>query len=115
MKRRELLKTLPAIALAPGIPSNAETKHSRLRPGIVAYSFRKQFETKSMTYEDLIHLAADSGLDGIDVTVYWFPDTSASFLAGLRKAAYQNAVQLYSIACRIHLCQPTPELQQKQV
>jgi L-ribulose-5-phosphate 3-epimerase len=115
MRRRELLKTIPAIALASGIPSNAETKHSRLRPGIVAYSFRKQLESKSMTYEDLIHLAADSGLDGIDTTVYWFPDTSASFLASLRKTAYRNSVQLYSLACRVRLCQPTPELQEKEV
>ena len=115
MKRRELLKTLPAIALASGIPGNAETKHSRLRPGIVAYSFRKQFESKSMTYDDLIHLASDSGLDGIDTTVYWFPDTSASFLASLRKTAYRNSIQLYSLACRVRLCQPTPELQEKEV
>lgn len=115
MKRRELLKAIPAIALASGIPSNAETKHSRLRPGIVAYSFRKQFERKSMTYDDLIHVAADSGLDGIDTTVYWFPDTSASFLASLRKTAYKNSIQLYSLACRVRLCQPTPELQEKEV
>jgi L-ribulose-5-phosphate 3-epimerase len=115
MKRRELLKTIPAIALASGFASNAETKHSRLRPGIVAYSFRKQFESKSMTYDDLIHLAADAGLDGIDTTVYWFPETSPSFLASLRKTAYQNSVQLYSLACRVRLCQPTPELQDKEV
>jgi sugar phosphate isomerase/epimerase len=115
MKRRELLKTLPAIALASGIPGNAETKHSRLRPGIVAYSFRKELASKSMTYEDLIHLASDSGLDGVDTTVYWFPDTSSSFLASLRKAAYTNSVQLYSLGCRVRLCQPTPELQEKEV
>lgn len=115
MKRRELLKILPALALASKIPSNAQTKHSRLRPGIVAYSFRKQFESKSITYEDLIHLAAESGLDGIDTTVYWFPDTSPSFLASLRKTAYRNSIQLYSLACRVRLCQPTPELQEKEV
>src|SRR5262245_7663162 len=112
MTRRKLLTALPALAVA---SSAAETPsrpaHSRLFPGIVAYSFRKEFASGAMTYEKLIHLAADSGLAGIDTTAYWFPDTSPAFLAGLRTTAYRNAIQLYSLAVRVRLCQPTAELQ----
>ena len=68
-----------------------------------------------MTYEKLIGLVSDLGLDGLDTTVYWFPDTSDAFLAKLRATAYKNAVSLYSIAARIRLCQPTPELRQAEV
>jgi sugar phosphate isomerase/epimerase len=68
-----------------------------------------------MSYEDLIRYVADLGLDGLDTTVYWFPDTSDQYLARLRHTAYQNAVSLYSIAARIRLCQPTPELQGAEV
>lgn len=115
MKRRELLKTLPALAVATRIPAQTGKTRSRLHAGIVAYSFRKKFEKHEMTYEDLIHLASNCGLDGIDTTAYWFPDTSPSFLASLRNTAYKNAIHLYSLACRVRLCQPTPELQAAEV
>ncbi len=116
MTRRELLKSLPAsVAVSSRLQAKAQATTGRLHSGIVAYSFRKNFANRAMTYEDLIHFAADSGLDGIDTTAYWFPDTSPAFLAGLRTAAYRNAIQLYSLGVRVRLCQPTPELQSAEI
>jgi hypothetical protein len=115
MNRRELVKSLSALALAQGLTAEAGTAHSRLRAGIVAYSFRKRLADKTMTYEDLIHLASDSGLDGIDTTAYWFPNTSPAFVGGLRTTAYRNGIQLYSLGVRVRLCQPTPELRAAEV
>ncbi|HWF46789.1 MAG TPA: sugar phosphate isomerase/epimerase family protein [Bryobacteraceae bacterium] len=115
MNRRELLKTFPALALAQGLTAEIKAVHSRLHAGVVAYSFRKRLADKTMTYEDLIHLASDSGLDGIDTTAYWFPNTSPAFVGGLRTAAYRNGIQLYSLAVRVRLCQPTAELQAAEV
>lgn len=114
MTRRDLLKTAPALA-AGGQLRGQPTATGRLRAGLVAYSFRAQLEKRAMTYEALIRYVADLGLDGLDTTVYWFPDTSDQFLASLRRAAYKNAVSLYSIAARVNLCQPTPELQRAEV
>ncbi len=114
MNRRDLLKTLPALAAATHLPGQAAAK-THLRAGLVAYSYRKQFEAKEMTYEDLIRLVSEFGLDGIDTTAYWFPDESDQFLASLRRTAYRNGVSLYSIAVRVRLCQPTPELQSAEV
>ncbi len=68
-----------------------------------------------MTYEQLIRHVAELGLDGLDTTVYWFPDTSNQYLASLRRLAYKNAVSLYSVAVRVRLCQPTAELQRAEV
>ena len=114
MNRRALLQTLPALAAATRLPAQAESK-SNLKAGLVAYSFRKQLAAKSMSYEDLIRYVAGLGLDGLDTTVYWFPDTSDQYLASLRRAAYKNAVSLYSVATRVRLAQPTPELRAAQV
>ena len=114
MDRRELFQAIPVFAAAAQLRAQSEIK-CRLRAGLVAYSFRKQLEAKSMTYEALIRYVADLGLDGLDTTVYWFPDTSDQFLASLRRAAYKNAVSLYSIAARVRLCQPTAELQRAEV
>ena len=115
MNRRDLHKTLLAIA-GSGLVAKAEAvRHSRLHAGVVAYSFRKQLASHTMTYDDLIHLASDCGLDGIDTTAYWFPDQSSAFLGGLRTTAYRNGIQLYSLGVRIRLCQPTPALQAAEV
>ena len=67
-----------------------------------------------MNYEDLIRMIADWGLDGLDCTVYWFPDNSNEYLASIRKAAFKNGVQIYNAGVRVQLCQPTPELQLSQ-
>lgn len=58
---------------------------------------------------------ADLGFEGLDTTVYWFPDTSAGYLANLRRTAYKNGISLYSIATRVRLAQPTPELREAEV
>ncbi len=115
MNRRDLLKAIPALATAGPLRAEPETSKSRIRAGLVAYSYRKQLEAKTMTYEALIRYVSELGLDGLDTTVYWFPDTSDAFLASLRKTAYKEAVQLHSIATRVRLCQPTPELQAAEV
>src|SRR3979411_2608302 len=114
MNRRQLLQTLPALAAATPLPAQSASK-GHLRAGLVASSFRKQFEAKTMTYETLIRLVSELGLDGLDTTVYWFPDTSDQFLASVRRVAYKNAVVLYHIATRVRFGQPTPELQSAEV
>ncbi len=68
-----------------------------------------------MSYETLIRYTSELGLDGLDTTVYWFPDKSDKYLASLRALAYRNAVNLYSIGTGVRFCQPTPELRQAEV
>lgn len=114
MNRRELLKSFPALAAATQLSGQSESK-PHIRAGLVAYSFRKEFEARTMTYETLIRKVSEWGFDGLDTTVYWFPDTSDQFLSSLRRTAYKNGVTLYSLAARVRLCQPTPELQQAEV
>jgi sugar phosphate isomerase/epimerase len=104
---------MAALGAAAQLRGQAQPK-CRLRPGLVAYSFRKELAAKTMTYESLIRLVSELGLDGLDTTVYWFPDTSDQYLANLRRTAYKNAVNLYSIAVRTRLAQATPELQQAE-
>jgi L-ribulose-5-phosphate 3-epimerase len=114
MTRRDLLRTMPALATA-GSLRGQSARNGRLKAGLVAYSFRTQLQKRSLSYEALIRYVADLGLDGLDTTVYWFPDTSDQFLASLRRTAYKNAVSLYSIAARVNLCQATPERQRAEV
>ncbi len=117
MNRRTLLKSIPFFATALRTPSfgldsrESVAKRTRLRTAICAYSFREALKAKAMTYDDLVRLAVELDVDGLDLTVYWFPNTSDAFLLPLRRLAYKMAVEIYSISIRTDMCRPTPDLQ----
>ena len=115
MNRRHWLKTLPLGAASLSSMAAAAPARARLRSAICAYSYREALAKKTMTHDDLVRLAVEYGVDGIDLTVYWFPDTSDAFLLPLRRLAYKNAVAIYSIAVRTVMTQPTPELRDKEL
>jgi L-ribulose-5-phosphate 3-epimerase len=83
----------------------------RFRPAICAYSFRNQLKAGTMTYADVVRMAADLGADGIDLTAYWFADTNDETLFALKKLAYRSSVAIYTLGVRVRLAQPTAELQ----
>ena len=85
MHRRDWMKTVAAATLALPDTSVAAESKGRFRPAICAYSFRNQLKSGSMTYADLIHMAADLGADGVDLTTYWLADTSDETLYPLKK------------------------------
>src|SRR5438067_8251284 len=119
MDRRTFLTCTGAAAIAATVsdafaqqPSPAK---ARFRTGLVAYSYRQALESKTMTYEDLIRIAVETGTDGIDLTVYWLPDTSDDYLLPLRRLAYRNRVEIYGIGTRVRLAQPPPALREQEV
>ena len=143
MQRRELLKALPALAAAAQarelVAQTAQPAFKgRLRPGVVAMSFRNQLETGKMTYEDAVRYIADLGLEGMDMTGYWVPplldfkpgipsqqisemvrqtpaNPTNQWLSSLRNTAYKNGVHIFSIGSPVKMAQPTPELRQKEI
>ncbi|MGH9721153.1 MAG: sugar phosphate isomerase/epimerase family protein [Bryobacteraceae bacterium] len=115
MTRRQWLGAIPAIGLAPLAAAPAENGKARFRSAICAYSFRDALQKKTMTYDDLVRMSVDLGVDGLDLTVYWFPDTSDSFLLPLRRLAYKSAVEIYSISVRTEMTRATPEQRKAEV
>ena len=111
--------TVPAAvssqAPAPAAPAALTTGKARFRTGLVAYSYRQALQSKAMTYEDLIRVAVETGTDGIDMTVYWLPGTTDDVLLPLRRAAYRNRVEIYSVGTRVRLAQPTADLREKEL
>src|SRR5262245_27205850 len=119
MNRRSFLTTAGAAVVAATVPDaraqqSAQGK-ARFRTGLVAYSYRQALQAKTMTYEDLIRIAVETGTDGIDLTVYWLPATTDDYLLPLRRLAYTNRVEIYSIGTRVRLAQPTAALRQQQL
>ena len=66
---------MATLSAAPQVRAQTKPKF-HLRSGLVAYSYRKELAAKSLTYEDLIRMMSDWGLDGLDCTVYWLPENS---------------------------------------
>src|SRR5262245_13177403 len=89
MNRRQMMKAFPglaaaATAVAHAMPAEAQAVtpqtakaspayKGRLRPGVIALSYRPQLEAKEMTYEDIVRVIADLGLEGMEMTAYWLP------------------------------------------
>jgi len=119
MDRRSFLTTAGAAVVAATVPDarsqEAARGKARFRTGLVAYSYRQALEKKTMTYEDLIRIAVETGTDGIDMTVYWLPATTDDYLLPLRRLAYKNRVEIYSIGTRVRLAQPTVALREQQL
>jgi hypothetical protein len=97
MNRRDFFATAGAAVVAatvsdarirqvtPGKAPRPGSGQARFRTGLVAYSYRQALQAKTMTYEDLIRIAVETGTDGIDMTVYWLPRTSDDYLLALRR------------------------------
>jgi len=64
----------------------------RLLTGCCAYSYSKLLSAGKMVIEDVIRKAVELGIDGVDMTAYWFKSTDAAYLASLRHLAFKNGV-----------------------
>lgn len=109
MDRRQFLSST---LLAPAL---ASASHARLRTAICAYSFREELKAKTLSYEDLVQKAVEWNVDGLDLTVYWFPSTAPEFLLPLRRAAYRAGVEIYSISVRSELTRSSEEERRTEV
>jgi len=71
-------------------PGSIETL--RLLTGCCAYSYSKLLGAGKMTMEDVIRKAVELGIDGVDMTAYWFKSTDPAYLASLRHLAFKQGV-----------------------
>lgn len=110
MLRRDCFKGLLATPLGLTALAAVPAAKPHFHAAICAYSFRDQLKDKSMTYADVIQMAADVGADGVDLTTYWLADTSDETLFTLRRQAYRSAISIYTVGIRARMAQPTPEL-----
>lgn len=116
LTRRELAPFGVLLAAASNAaPPVANARSARLKTAICAYSFRKALADGRLTYLDLVDMAVEHEIDGIDSTVYWFPrDDLEGFLAAFRRKAYLAAVELPSIAIRTDLCRQAPSDRERE-
>ena len=88
---KEFAKTAPTWNATPNVEAQTEAK-PRLLTGCCAYSYAKLLKAGKMTMEDVIGKAVELGIEGVDMTGYWFKSTEPAYLASLRHLAHKNGV-----------------------
>lgn len=110
MPRREFLKSAGAGAIAGVefaggrvkaanvVPDPNATNSPRLLSGCCAYSYRKYLAHGPMTMEDFIRKGVELGIDGVDMTGYWFKSMDPDYVYALRHLAFKSGVEFSGAA-----------------
>jgi sugar phosphate isomerase/epimerase len=100
----------PAAAIEP----IQRTGKSHLRLSMAGYSFRQYLDLKQkprprMTYDDFIDLAADLNLDAVELTQYYFPETTPEYLAHLKGRCSRLGLDVSGTAVGNKFCLTDPD------
>jgi sugar phosphate isomerase/epimerase len=126
MNRRQFLIGSTAAAAATGLLSArgadaaepvARQTPSRLKLSCCAYSFRQYLsgKDKTMSLEDFIGLCAEWGVDGAELTSYYFEAQTPEYCHKLRRACFLAGLDVSATAIGNSFATPPGEGRQKQV
>ena len=89
------------------IPPIARVRPSHLKLSLAAYSFRNELQAKPpvMDLFGFVDLAADLGLDGVELTSYYFPpDVDSSYLHKLKQHAFTLGLDVSGTSVGNNFC-----------
>lgn len=109
-----LTATRPALA----IPPLPRTRPSHLKLSLAAYSYRQLLLAKppKMDLFDFVNLSADMGLDGVELTSYYFPpDVSQAYLHKLKQHAFSLGLDVSGTSVGNNFCLPEGPRREEQM
>ncbi|MDM7461971.1 MAG: sugar phosphate isomerase/epimerase family protein [bacterium] len=86
-----------------------------MRISCAAYSFREALTKGEMSLSDFIRLCAEMGLDGVELTGYYFPDISRATLNTLKRECFRFGLAIAGTATRNHFTHPDAEVRKAEV
>ncbi|MCX7992651.1 MAG: sugar phosphate isomerase/epimerase [Fimbriimonadales bacterium] len=86
-----------------------------MRISCAAYSYREALTNREMSVSDFIRTCAELGLDGVELTGYYFPDTSRATLNALKRECFRHGLAIAGTATRNHFTQPDPDARKAEV
>src|ERR1051325_9748979 len=111
--RRKFMLGSLAAAGAAAVPAHAIEPIRRqgrplMRLGLAAYSFRQLLDLRrkppTMTLDGFIDLAASMPFDAVELTEYYFPETTPRYLANLKGRASRLGLDISGTAIRSDYC-----------
>ncbi len=79
------------------------------------YTFHSYFHEKGLLLHEYLDVCADMGLDGVELTQYYFPETSRPYLNGLKRHMHRRGMVVAGAAIGGAFCQADPEARRKHV
>lgn len=110
LSRRSFLAAGAAIAAAPFVSAIDPIKRPSEKPDIklslAAYSYRQWLDLKkpTMTLFDFIDLAADLPLDAVELTSYYFAETTDAYLDRVRAHAEKKKLAISGVPVGNNFC-----------
>ncbi|WP_020468383.1 sugar phosphate isomerase/epimerase family protein [Zavarzinella formosa] len=124
LSRRELFSTTAALSLGlsdgRAIEPIPRSHLPRLKLSLAAYSFRQWLDIKkpkepAMTLTDFIDYAAARDLDAVELTAYYFPETTPEYLGKLKRQATKLGLDVSGTAVGNDFCVADPEKLKSQL
>jgi sugar phosphate isomerase/epimerase len=118
LSRRDWLAACAAGALyapaARAIEPISRIGGPKLRLSLAAYSFRQWLDLKKkpkpeMSLFDFIDFAAEQNIDAVELTAYYFAETTPDYLAALKSRATRLGLDVSGTAVGNNFCTPDPE------
>jgi len=70
-----------------------------MKLGTCSYSYRDLLTAGKMTLEQFLDTAADLGFDGVELTAYYFPETTKEYLTRIKRETFVRGLELSGTAC----------------
>jgi sugar phosphate isomerase/epimerase len=95
------------------------TKRSKLKTSLNAYSFNAPLTDKSMNLDDLLDFCAVQNFDGVDLTGYYFPNypqvPSDEYIYHIKRKAHLLGLEITGTGIRNDYTNPDPEKRKADV
>ncbi len=109
------LAALPAGAIEP----IRRTGRALLKLSLAAYSFRQalnlQRQPPAMTLDGFIDLAAENPFDAVELTAYYFPETTPAYLARLKAHCTRLGLDVSGTAVGNNFCRRDAERHREEI
>lgn len=126
--RRQFLRTTVASGLGAAVvgrlsaiePIKREAKSSHIKLSLAAYSFNRYMALKgktkpTMTMDDFVDFAVGIGLDAIEPTSYYFPETTREYFTKFRGRCTRLGLDVSGTAIGNDFCKADPAELRKQI
>lgn len=80
-----------------------------MRLSCCAYSYRDELIAGKITLEEFVSIARDLGMDGVELTAYYFPSTDRAYLNHLKRYIHRSGMVVSGTAVGTDFAQPDPE------
>lgn len=86
-----------------------------MRLACCAYSYRDLLTSRKISLQDFIRTCAEMGLDGVELTAYYFPNTERATLNEIKRTCFQYGMHVSGTAVGNNFAQADPAKRREHV